>query len=36
MLEIRLLDFSESIMKNHVAEENLSAELKKHFEDESF
>lgn len=34
MLENRLLDFSESIMKNHVAEENLSAELKKYFEDE--
>lgn len=34
MLENKLLDFSEHIVKDHIAEENLSAELKKYFKDE--
>jgi hypothetical protein len=34
MLENKLLDFSEHIMKNHITEENISAELEKHFKDE--
>jgi len=34
MLENRLLDFSEHIIKDHVTEENLSAELENHFKDE--
>ena len=34
MLENRLLDFSEYILKNHIAEENLSGELEKYFKDE--
>ena len=34
MLENKLLNFSEHIMKNHVAEENISYELEKYFKDE--
>ncbi len=34
MLENKLLDFSEHIMKQHVSEENLSTELEKYFKDE--
>ena len=34
MLENKLLDFSEYIVKNHIEEEQLSAELEKYFKDE--
>lgn len=34
MLENKLLDFSEYIMKNHIEEDQLSTELKKYFENE--
>lgn len=34
MLENKLLDFSEHIMKNHVEEDHLSYELEKYFQDE--